>query len=164
MQTSNYSKASLFHIKPKTMPLSYLHGNCRKQAVTPIWESRRFESMYTHRGKPDQHATRFPRSVRVWSRTIHISRGPNIATLHLVINRVELGHWSREKGLPTQSTARWLTNPWVHTQFLSRANQWSSGGKVKHLLMAATRLTGPINTSMWSVRSTLAHGGQLISP
>jgi hypothetical protein len=33
-----------------------------------------------YRGKPDQHATRFPRSVRVWFKTIHISRGAHIAT------------------------------------------------------------------------------------
>jgi hypothetical protein len=30
------------------------------------------------RGKPDQHTTRFPCSVRVWSKTIRISRGPHI--------------------------------------------------------------------------------------
>jgi hypothetical protein len=29
------------------MPLSYLRGDCHKQAVTHIWELRRFESMYT---------------------------------------------------------------------------------------------------------------------
>jgi hypothetical protein len=97
------------------------------------------------RGKPDQHATCFPCSVCVWSKTIRISRGPHIENLREVINRVEQGHCSREKGLPTQSTARRLTDPWVHTQFLSRTNQWSSRGKVKHLLMAATRLTGPIS-------------------
>jgi hypothetical protein len=33
--------------------------------------------------------------------------------------------------------------------------QW---GKAKHLLTVATRLTGPINTSMRSVRSILPHG------
>jgi hypothetical protein len=33
------------------------------------------------RRKPDQHATRFPRLVCVWSKTIRISRGPHIATL-----------------------------------------------------------------------------------
>jgi hypothetical protein len=39
--------------------------------------------------KPDQHVTRFPSSVRVWSMTIRISRDPH----------------RREEGLPTQSTA-----------------------------------------------------------
>jgi hypothetical protein len=98
-----------------------------------------------YRRKPDQHTTRFPRSIRVWSKTICLSRGPHKATLHEVINRVEQGHCSREKGLPTQSTTHRLTDPWVQTQFLSWANQWSSGGKTKHLLMAATRLTGLIS-------------------
>jgi hypothetical protein len=33
------------------MPLSYLHDDCHKQAVTHVRESRRFESMYTLQGK-----------------------------------------------------------------------------------------------------------------
>jgi hypothetical protein len=33
------------------MSLSYLHDDCHKQAVTHIWESRRFKSMYTLQGK-----------------------------------------------------------------------------------------------------------------
>jgi hypothetical protein len=106
---------------------------------------RRFESMYTLQGKPDQQATCFPCSVRVWSMTTRISRGPHITTLREVINRVEQGNCSWEKGLLTQSIACWLTDPPVHTQFLSWANQWSSGGKVKHLLTAATSLIGPIS-------------------
>jgi hypothetical protein len=124
-----------------------------------ISESRSDSNRWTScRGKPDKHATRFTRSVRIWSKTIHISCGPHIATLHVVVNRVEQDHCSREKGLPTQSTAHWLTDPRARTQILSRANQWSSLGKVKHLLMVATRLIGPINTSMWLVHSILAHG------
>jgi hypothetical protein len=41
--------------------LSYLHDDCHKQAVTHIWESRRFESMYTLQGntRPTRHV-RFP--------------------------------------------------------------------------------------------------------
>jgi hypothetical protein len=68
------------------MTLSYLRDDRRKQAVTHIRESRRFESMYTLQGKPDQHATRIPCSVCVWSQTIHISRGQLIAAFHEVIN------------------------------------------------------------------------------
>jgi hypothetical protein len=41
------------------------------------------------RGKPDQHATRFPHSIHVWPSTICISLGPHIATFRTVINRVE---------------------------------------------------------------------------
>jgi hypothetical protein len=63
-----------------------------------------------YRGKHDQHATRFSRSVRVWSTTIRISRGPHIATFCTVVNRFEQIHCTREEGLPTQSTARRLTD------------------------------------------------------
>jgi hypothetical protein len=67
------------------------------------------------RGKPDQHATCFSRSVRIWSMTIRISRGPYIATFYTVINRFEQIHCTREEGLPTQSTARWPSDLWVRT-------------------------------------------------
>jgi hypothetical protein len=47
-----------------------------------IFESRGDSNRCTpYRGKPDQHTTRFSRSVRVWSKTICISRSPHIATL-----------------------------------------------------------------------------------
>jgi hypothetical protein len=52
---------------------------------------------------------------------------PVHANLLRAIDRVGWSHCSREKGVPTQSPARRLTDPRVHTQFLSRANQWSSG-------------------------------------
>jgi hypothetical protein len=75
------------------------------------------------RGKFDQHAPRFPCSVRVWSTTIRISRGPHIATFHTVINRFEQIHCTREKGLPKQSTARRSSDPRVCTQLLSHNSQ-----------------------------------------
>jgi hypothetical protein len=56
--------------------------------------------MYTLQGKPNQHVTRFPRSVRVWSTTIRISRGPHIATFHTVINRFEQIHCTWEERAP----------------------------------------------------------------
>jgi hypothetical protein len=80
------------------------------------------------RGKPNQHATRFSLSVRVWPSTIRISRGPRIATFHEVINRVG------QSLLPRKS----------HTTINSRL----------------LGLLGPY-TSMRSVRSILAHGGQI---
>jgi hypothetical protein len=75
------------------------------------------------RGKPDQHATCFPCSVHVWSMTIHISRGPHIATFHTVVNRFEQIHCTREEGLPTQSTTRRPFDPRVYTQLLSHNSQ-----------------------------------------
>jgi hypothetical protein len=97
----------------KRLLISESHGNSNR--CTPC------------RGKPDQHATCFPCSVHVWSKTIHISHGPHIATLRETPTDLYRSHCSWEKGLPTQSTARRLTDPRVCTQFISWANQWSRG-------------------------------------
>jgi hypothetical protein len=100
-----------------------------------ISESRGDSNRYTPcRGKFDQHATHFPRSVRVWSMTMCISRGPHIATFHTVVNIFEQIYCTREEGLPIQSTTRRPSNPRVRTQILSHNNQWSSGGNIKLLL------------------------------
>jgi hypothetical protein len=76
---------------------------------------------------PDQHDTyashASPRTLGVcFLRAIPV-RG----NLSWDADRVGQSHCFWEKGLPTQSTARRLTDLRVHTQFLSRANQWSSG-------------------------------------
>jgi hypothetical protein len=97
------------------------------------------------RGKPDQHATRFPRLVCVWSMTIRISCGPHIATFHIVINRFEQIHCTREEGLPTQSTTRRPTDPQVRTQLLSHNSQWSSRDKSSFCWQPTTRLIGRIS-------------------
>jgi hypothetical protein len=76
----------------------------------------------SYKGKPNQHAIRIPRSVRVWSQTIRILRGQHIATIREVINSDGQSHCSQEKGLLTQSIAQRLTDPRVRTQFLSRAS------------------------------------------
>jgi hypothetical protein len=67
------------------------------------------------RGKSDQHATRFSYSVHIWTKTIRISRGLYITVFHKVINRFEQIHCPREEELPTQSTARRLTDLRIHT-------------------------------------------------
>jgi hypothetical protein len=91
-------------------------------------ESRGNSNWCTHyREKPDQHATHFSRLVRVWSKTIHISCGPHIATFCEMPIDLDWSHCSREKGHPTQYTARRLTDPQVCIQSLSRASQWSRG-------------------------------------
>jgi hypothetical protein len=90
------------------------------------------------REKPDQHATRFPRSVLVWSMIIRISHGPHIATFHTVVNRFEQIHCTREEGLLTQSTARWPSDMWVRTQLLSHNSQravWKSQALVDNRLL-----------------------------
>jgi hypothetical protein len=101
----------------------------------------------TCRGKPDQYATPFPRKVRIWFSIIHISRGPRIATFCGLPTDLNGSHCSREKGLPTQSTSRRLTDPWVRIQFLSQANQWSSRLKPSFYQGQATRLIWPISSA-----------------
>jgi hypothetical protein len=56
--------------------------------------------MYTLQGKPDQHAICIPRSVRIWSQTIRISRGQRIATFRESSTDLDGSHYSREKGIP----------------------------------------------------------------
>jgi hypothetical protein len=101
--------------------------------------------MYTLQGKPYQHATHIPHSVHVWSQTKCISRDQHIATFREVINSGGQSHCSWEKGLPTQSTARRLIDPWVHTQFLSWASHWSSGAKATICWRQVTRLIRPMS-------------------
>jgi hypothetical protein len=79
------------------MLLSYLRADGHKQVVTHIRESRRFESMYTLQGKPNQYTIRIPRSVCVWSQTIHISHGQRIATFRESPTDLDGSHYSREK-------------------------------------------------------------------
>jgi hypothetical protein len=97
------------------------------------------------RWKPDQHATRFSRSIRIWSNTTRISRGPHISIFRTVVNRFERVNCPREEGLPTQSTARRLTDPRVCTQLLSHNSQWSSGEKSSFCWHPTTRLIGLIS-------------------
>jgi hypothetical protein len=52
--------------------------------------------MYTLQGKPEQQATHIPLSVRIWSQTIHISRGQRIATIRLVPT------WSKQAPTPEE--------------------------------------------------------------
>jgi hypothetical protein len=97
------------------------------------------------REKPDQHITHFSRLVQIWSKTIRISHGPHMATLHTVKNRFEQIYCPREEGLLTQSTTRRLTDPWVHTQLLSHNSQWSSGAKSSFCWHLTNRLIRPIS-------------------
>jgi hypothetical protein len=65
----------------------------------------------------------------------HLTLGPRMALDHtylawfvhsnlsLADNNVGQSHHSRERGLPTISPARRLTDPWVPTQFASHSQQ-----------------------------------------
>jgi hypothetical protein len=78
-------------------------------------------------------------------KTIRISRGPHITILRETVIYLDRSHCSWEKGLLTQSTSRRLIDPWVRTQFLPRASQWSRGCKPSSCRWPTTRLTGPIS-------------------
>jgi hypothetical protein len=133
-------------INPSSSVIIYVMTVTNKRLL--ISESRGDSNWCTPcRGKPDQHVTRFPHSVHVWPKTIHISRGLHIATLHTIVNRFEQIHCTREKGLLTQSTTRRLTDPWVRTQFLFHNSPWSSGEKSSFCWHRTTRLTRPISSA-----------------
>jgi hypothetical protein len=76
--------------------------------------------------------------------TIRILHGSHIATFREPSTYLDGSHCSREKGLPTQFIAHRLTDPRVHTQFLSQVNPWSSRLKPNFYRWQATRLTEPI--------------------
>jgi hypothetical protein len=81
--------------------IKLLRDDCHKQAVL-ISESCGDSNWYTLcRGKPDQHTTRFPCSICVWSSTIHISHDPCIATFRESPTYLYGSHCSWEKRIPT---------------------------------------------------------------
>jgi hypothetical protein len=111
-----------------------------------------------YRGKPDEHATRFPLTVNVWSTTICISHGPHITTFHTVINRFEQIHCTREERLPTQSTARRPSDLWVRTQLLSHNTNRAVGksqASVDNLLLG---LPGPYHWYAIGTFNTCSRG------
>jgi hypothetical protein len=122
-----------------------------------------------YRGKPDQHDTyashTSPRTLGVCFLRAVLVRG----NIPRATDIVEQSHCFREKGLLTQSTACRLTDPQVHTQFLSWANQWSSGESQtpinnKLLGLPGTyhrHVIGTFNTCSWgsTERSLIDTGG-----
>jgi hypothetical protein len=54
-------------------------------------------------------------------------QSPYVATFREAPTDLDRSHCSRENGLPTQSIAHRLTDPWVRTQLLSQTIQWSRG-------------------------------------
>jgi hypothetical protein len=110
-----------------------------------------------YRGKPDQHDTYASHTSPHMPGVRFLRAVPVRGNLSWVINRFGQSHCSRGKGLPIQSTARRLTDPWIHTQFLSRANQWSSGESQTSINSRLLGLLGPyyqhaihtFNTCSW---------------
>jgi hypothetical protein len=127
------------------MPLSYLRDDCHKQAVIHIWESRRFELMYTLQGKtrPTCHV-HFTRQSTYARRTL-LAGSPVHGNLSWVINRIEQAHCSQEERPLTQSTVRrWPIRGSVPIFSPDLANE-AVGAKPSIYQWLATRLTGPIS-------------------
>jgi hypothetical protein len=71
---------------------------------------------------------------------------------------MDRSHCSREKWLPTQSTAPRLIEPRVRTQLLSRTSQWSRGRKPSSWRWPTTRFTGPYHRHAIGMFNTCSWG------
>jgi hypothetical protein len=125
-----------------------------------ISESRGDSNWCTpYRGRPDQHDTYASHISPHMSGVRFLRAVPIRGNISWVTDRVGQSHCFREKGLPTQSTVRRLTDAWVHTQFLSRANQWSSRESQTSINSRLLGLSGPyhrhaidtFNTCSWGL-------------
>jgi hypothetical protein len=97
-------------------------------------------------GENPTNTTRmFPTLVHVRPMYASCERSPYVATFRETPTDLDKSHCSREKGLPTQSTARRLTDSRAHTQLLSWASQWSRERKPSSWRWPTTRFTGPIS-------------------
>jgi hypothetical protein len=97
------------------------------------------------RENPTKMTRMLPTLVHVCPVYASCGRSPYVATFRETLTDLDRSHYSRDKGLSTQSTARRLTDPRVHTQLLSRASQWSRGRKPSSCLWPTTRFTEPIS-------------------
>jgi hypothetical protein len=127
------------------MPLNFYVKTVTNKRLL-ISESHGDSNRYTScRGKPNQHNTYASHDSPCTPGVRFLRVVPICGNLSQVIDRVEQGHCSLEKGLSTQSTARRSTDPQVHTQFLSWANLEAVGAKPSICWREATRLTRPIS-------------------
>jgi hypothetical protein len=111
-----------------------------------------------YRGKPDQHNTYASHASPRMPGVRFLRAIPVCGKLSRVTNRVGHSHCSREKGLPTQSTACRLTDPWVRTQFLSRVSQWSSGESQTSINNMPLGLPGPYQRHAIGTFNTCSRG------
>jgi hypothetical protein len=124
----------------KWLLISESHGNSNRR--TP------------YRGKPDQNDT-YPSHANPCMPDIRfLWADPILSNLSRVAVRVGQSHCSQENGLLTQSTARRLTDLRVRTQFLSRANQWSSGESQTYVDCKLLGILGPYHRHAISTFNT----------
>jgi hypothetical protein len=135
------------------------------QAVTHIWESRWFESMYTVQGKIDTHDMCTFHANPCMPLVRFLWKVPVRGNLSLVINSDRHSHCSRgKKELLTASPPRRLTDPWVPIQFLYPSQLLKQWRKPSICRQQATSVYWAPISIMWSVYSILAHEGQPIGP
>jgi hypothetical protein len=96
------------------------------------------------KGKPDQHATHFPRSVCVWTSTICISHGPRIAIFCESSTGLD-GCTAPGKKCSRLRLSAQQSGMWDPPQFLSQHSQWRSALKPSTCCWQATRFTGLIS-------------------
>jgi hypothetical protein len=111
-----------------------------------IFESRSDSNRCTPcRGNLTNTTRTLPTPVHVCPAYASCGRSPYVATFHAVVDRFERVHCTQQEGLPTQSSARRLTDPRVHTQLLFHNSQRSGEKKSSFCRQPTTRLTGPIS-------------------
>jgi hypothetical protein len=111
-----------------------------------------------YRRIPDQHDTYASHASPHTPGVRFLRAVPVRDNLSRDANSVGQSHCSREKGLPTQSTTHQLTDPWVRTQYLSRANQWSSGESQTSINNRLLGLPGPYHRHAISMFNTCSRG------
>jgi hypothetical protein len=135
------------------------------QAVTHIWESWWYESMYTMQGKIDTHDTYAFHANPCTPLVRFLWKVLVCGNLSLAVNSDRQSHCSRgKKELPTASPPRRLTYPLVPIQFLYASQLLRQWRRLSICRQQATSVYWPPISSMWSVYSILAHEGQPIGP
>jgi hypothetical protein len=110
--------------------------------------------MYTLQWKPDQYATHFPLSVRIWPLTIHISRGPHLASFYESSTRL-YGCTALKKKWSRLHLTTQLSGQRDPPQFLSQHNHWS-----QHVInMFNTCSQEPIHRSLTNTGRSYNLGG-----
>jgi hypothetical protein len=101
------------------MLLGYLHDDCHKNGYSyPRVAAIRIDVHHVGENPINMIRT-LPTPVHVLLAYASYGQSPYVATFHESSIDLDGSHYSREKGLLTQSTTRQLIDPRVCTQFLS---------------------------------------------
>jgi hypothetical protein len=146
------------------MSLSYLCDDWHKQAVTHIWESRQFKSMYTlqEKARPTRHTLSTPNPRMVYDHTyLTWSTYINLLYIHQQIWTDPLHPRRRAPDTILSTPADRSVGPYPASLPQQPIEQW---GKVKLLLTTNYYAYRAHITDMRSVHSILARVDQSIGP